>query len=59
LPPQTGASHPTTFVETHVGTAAHYIDQIVSLISEGVFLNFPDLEYVFPEGGFTWAPPAM
>jgi predicted TIM-barrel fold metal-dependent hydrolase len=58
-PPQSGAGHPTTFFETHVGTAAHYADQVVSLIAEGVFLEFPDLEYVFLEGGFTWVPSAM
>jgi predicted TIM-barrel fold metal-dependent hydrolase len=58
-PPQTGAGHPTTFFETHVGTAAHYVDQLVSLVAEGVFVAYPDLEWVFLEGGFTWVPSAM
>jgi predicted TIM-barrel fold metal-dependent hydrolase len=58
-PPQTGAGHPTTFFETHVGTAAHYVDQLVSLVARGTFVEYPDLDYVFLEGGFTWAPSAM
>jgi predicted TIM-barrel fold metal-dependent hydrolase len=58
-PPQTGAGHPTTFFETHVGTAAHYVDQVVSLVTEGVFVEHPDLECVFLEGGFTWVPSVM
>jgi predicted TIM-barrel fold metal-dependent hydrolase len=58
-PPPTGAGYPTTFFESHVDAACHYISNLVSLVAEGVFVEYPDFEWVFLEGGFTWAPSAM
>jgi predicted TIM-barrel fold metal-dependent hydrolase len=36
-----------------------HIGQLNSLMSEGVFAKFPDLNFVFIECGFTWVPMMM
>jgi predicted TIM-barrel fold metal-dependent hydrolase len=54
-----GAGYPTTFFEYHVDLACNYISQLVSLVSEGTLEEFPGLDFVFIEGGFTWIPTAL
>jgi len=58
-PPPSGAGYPTTFFESHIGAACHYITNLVSLVSEGVFEEYPEFDWVWLEGGFTWVPSAM
>jgi len=38
-----------------LGYAAH----LVSFLSEGTFVKFPDFRVVFVEGGFSWFPPVV
>lgn len=58
-PPPTGAGYPSTFYELHTIAPAHYFSQLVSLVADEVFVEYPDLDFVFIEGGFTWALSAM
>lgn len=50
---------PSTFVEEYAGMAHVYQSQVMSLIIEGVFDQFPALRVVLVEGGFTWMPSLM
>jgi predicted TIM-barrel fold metal-dependent hydrolase len=47
---------PSYLVEDHVGTAAAFQTQLMSLIAEGVFTKFPGLRVVLIESGVTWLP---
>ena len=62
----TGLSHavsavgyPRTFFEYHTGLPRIYQTHIISLVSEGVFEKFPDLRWIFIEGGVLWLPHVM
>lgn len=57
--PSTGVGWPTYYVEEYVGVAQVFQTQLVSLIAEGVFDQFPSLRVVMVEGGWTWLPPLM
>lgn len=54
--PPTGAGYPSTYYEWHTLLSANYTGQLVSLVSEGIFEEFPDLNWVFVEDGVTWLP---
>jgi predicted TIM-barrel fold metal-dependent hydrolase len=54
--PPTGAGYPSTYFEWHTLLSANYMGQLVSLVSEGVFAEYPTLQWVFVEGGVTWVP---
>jgi uncharacterized protein len=43
-------------VEDYVDLAAGFSSQLVSLVTEGVFVKFPRLRVVLVESGFTWLP---
>jgi len=47
---------PSYHVEDHVAQSAIFANQVVSLLSEGVFSKFPGLKVVLAEAGFTWLP---
>jgi predicted TIM-barrel fold metal-dependent hydrolase len=47
---------PTYFVEHHTGYSLPFQAQIVSLLYSGVFQRYPDLQFVFQEGGVSWLP---
>jgi len=44
------------YVEEYAAEQAVYIQQLLSLVSEGAFQQFRDLRVSFQEGGFTWVP---
>lgn len=48
-----------SYLEWHVGLSQIYMAHLTSLILEGVFERFPDLKFVFVEGGFAWLPHLM
>jgi len=58
-PPRSGSGFASTFFEKHVAAATHYVSELVSLVSEGVFEEYPEFEWVWLEGGFTWVPSVM
>ncbi len=57
--PITGVGHPSFYIEYHTGQSASFQDQVISLVTEGVFERFPNLKFVLIEGGFGWLPPLM
>lgn len=57
--PLTGAGYPNYYLEWHTLLPAPFMGQLCSLIAEGVFVEFPDLNFVLAEGGYTWLPSFM
>ena len=55
----TAVGYPRTFFEYHTGLPRIYQAHIISLISEGVFEKFPNLKWIFIEGGVLWLPHVM
>jgi predicted TIM-barrel fold metal-dependent hydrolase len=54
--PITGTGWPSFYVEDHAGMPTSFEAQMISLVCEGVFEEFPDLKIVMIEGGFAWVP---
>ena len=52
----TSIGWPSYFLEDYVNQSAAFESQLLSLISEGVFVKFPNLKVVFAEAGFCWLP---
>lgn len=57
--PLTGAGWPSHYIEDHCGMPQAFQAQVVSMVYEGLFTEFPDLKIVLIEGGFAWLPPLM
>jgi uncharacterized protein len=55
--PITGAGWPSMYLEDHAGMSTAFQAQVISLVCEGVFEQFPQLKIVLIEGGFAWVPP--
>lgn len=55
----TAVGYPRTFFEYHTGLSRIFQIQLISLIAEGVFEKFPDLRWIFIEGGVCWLPHLM
>jgi len=61
----TGISHPTyagwpsSYFEWHTSLSQNYMCQLTSLVLEGVFQEFPQLQFVAIEGGIAWLPHLM
>lgn len=60
------AGHPTSssgwasyYIEEHTTMSSTYQAQVISLIFEGVFEQFPNLRFVLLEGGWAWLPALM
>ncbi len=51
--------YPGSYLEWHTGLIAGSIGHLLSLVSEGVFVRFPGLRFVFIEGGIAWLPPVL
>jgi uncharacterized protein len=54
--PVTSVGWPTTYAEDYASQAQGFQAQLTSLITEGVFRQFPDLKVVLLESGVTWLP---
>ncbi|HJS84317.1 MAG TPA: amidohydrolase family protein [Acetobacteraceae bacterium] len=50
---------PSYLAEDHVGTAAAFQTQLMSLIAEGALTKFPGLRVVLIESGVTWLAPFL
>lgn len=57
--PTTPVGWASSLLEDYVDLAQAFQAQVLSLVSEGVFTQFPDLRVVLIEGGFTWLPSLM
>lgn len=57
--PPTGAGYPSRYIEWHTTLPANYIGHLTSLVTEGVFAEYPDLRFVCVEGGIAWVPHLM
>ncbi|WP_121823559.1 amidohydrolase family protein [Halostella salina] len=55
----TGAGHPNSYIEWHTLLGAYYMGQLASIVTEGVFVEYPDLRWAFIEGGYGWLPHFM
>ena len=53
------AGYPSSYFEWHTGLVGSYIAQLISLVTEGVFIKFPTLKFVLTEGGICWLPPLL
>jgi predicted TIM-barrel fold metal-dependent hydrolase len=50
---------PSSWLEDHAGMAQVFQSQVCSIVSEGVFDQFPAARVALIEGGFTWVPAFM
>jgi predicted TIM-barrel fold metal-dependent hydrolase len=57
--PPTGVGYPSTYLEFHTDHSQTMMAHCVSVISEGLFEQFPTLRFGFIEGGICWAPYVM
>lgn len=57
--PPTSVGWPSTYLEEYVGMSQVFQAQVLSLIAEGVFDQFPDLRVALIESGVTWMPSLM
>ena len=57
--PPTPSGWPSYFMEEYVGMALSFASQLTSIVSEGVFDQFPRLRVALVEAGWTWLPPHM
>lgn len=54
--PVTGAGIPMTYAEKHANAPATQMGQLSSIVYQGVFEEYPDLEWVFTEQRLGWIP---
>ena len=57
--PPTPSGWPSYFVEEYAGMAQVFQSQVVSIVSEGVFDQFPTTRVALLESGWTWLPAFM
>jgi predicted TIM-barrel fold metal-dependent hydrolase len=57
--PPTPSGWPSYYIEEYAGMAQVFQSQVISLIVEGVFDQFPTLRVAIIESGFTWLPSLM
>jgi uncharacterized protein len=57
--PPTAAGWPSFYLEEYAGMASVFQSQLLSLVSEGLFDQFPALRVVLIESGCTWLPSLM
>lgn len=54
--PHTGAGTPKSYLAKHILSKVPIMGQLVSIVSEGVFVEYPDLDWVFVEQNLSWLP---
>lgn len=54
-----GVGYPSSYLEWHTGLVASFVNHLVSLVSEGVFVRFPRLQVVLIEAGVSWLGPLL
>jgi predicted TIM-barrel fold metal-dependent hydrolase len=52
----TSTGWPSHYLHDYVANSQLFEDQLLSLVSNGVFVKFPDLKFVFIESGVSWLP---
>jgi predicted TIM-barrel fold metal-dependent hydrolase len=57
--PPTPSGTPQTFFDEHCGATQLFGDQVMSLLVEGVFDEYPALRVCLAESGVSWLPPWM
>jgi predicted TIM-barrel fold metal-dependent hydrolase len=57
--PITACGWPSYYIEDHTAMSQAFQAQLLSLVCEGVFEEFPSLKVVLLEGGFGWLPPLI
>lgn len=57
--PPTPSGWPSYYFEEYAGMAQVFQSQVVSIVGEGVFDQFPTQRVALLEGGFTWLPAFM
>jgi predicted TIM-barrel fold metal-dependent hydrolase len=57
--PASAVGHPTTYIEWYADLPQSYMAHVVSMVTEGVFEQFPTLKVVLYEGGVFWLPHLM
>ena len=57
--PPTPSGWPSYYIEEYAGMSHVFQSQVISLITEGVFEQFPDLRVVLAASGITWLPSLM
>lgn len=57
--PPTPSGWPSYFYEEYVGASLTFASQLTSIVSEGVFDQFPTVKVALVESGFTWLPAHM
>lgn len=54
--PTTSAGLPVSYAARHMTAVTSLMGNLASVVFEGVFVEYPDLEWVFMEGGVAWLP---
>ncbi len=57
--PITATGWPSFYIEDHTGMVQSFEAQVLSMVCEGLFVEFPTLRVVLIESGFAWLPPLM
>lgn len=57
--PPTPVGWPSRYMEWHNILPIGYMAQINSLVTEGIFEDFPDMKFIAIEGGVAWLPHLM
>ena len=57
--PPTASGWPTYYIEEYTNMATIFQSQVLSLVCEGVFAQFPTLRVALIEGGVAWMPSLM
>ena len=57
--PRTGAGVAGSYFEKHITASAVHMGQLTSIVLEGVFTEYPDLDWIFIEQRLGWIPHIM